>query len=324
MNREPQLRAAPPSAEDRQPKAVALPVDDPSAVSLANIVSGKIVFPDQTRTEMDPQELKGLAQNIQEVGLLARPHVWEAPDGTYHVLVGARRAKAIISILKWDWVPCVVHHKEMTPKGILELRISENEKRENLSFPDTVKSYRDYLQAKGTVNELAQKTGSSATAISMTITTAEKLDRKFWHLVGNEISKRTAYEIAKQFPNDPERQGEEIAKRTQGKAAKKNGNSTKPTKKPTEKKETVSHTEGPVTIAVTAPVETPLSDIKVSLENLLADCKKLCRRKEANISTLKEWLLQKAKMAKREIEAQEAAKALNAMLNTQPSTNGES
>lgn len=98
--------------------------------------------PFQPRTHFDPAELTDLTRSIEASGLLQPVVVRSAPGGTYELIAGERRWRAVQQ-LGWANVPAVV--KEADDRTLLTLALVENLQRDDLSPIDEAVGYQRLL-----------------------------------------------------------------------------------------------------------------------------------------------------------------------------------
>ena len=86
--------------------------------------------PWQPRTDFDEQELEDLADSIRAHGVLQPVLVSQQRDGTFQLITGERRWRAV-QLAGMPTVPAVV--KEATPQASLEMALVENIQRRDLN-----------------------------------------------------------------------------------------------------------------------------------------------------------------------------------------------
>jgi ParB family transcriptional regulator, chromosome partitioning protein len=123
--------------------------------------------PWQPRTHFDEGELEELAQSIREHGVLQPVLVSQQQDGSYQLITGERRWRAVkkagIATL-----PAMV--KEVTPQASLELALVENIQRRDLNPLEEAAAFRALLDEHGlTQEQLGQRIGKSRVAITNTL-----------------------------------------------------------------------------------------------------------------------------------------------------------
>jgi ParB family chromosome partitioning protein len=120
--------------------------------------------PLQPRTNFDQQELEELAQSIQEHGVLQPVLVSQQRDGTFQLITGERRWRAV-QLAGLPTLPAMV--KEATPLASLELALVENIQRRDLNPLEEAQAFRQLLDEHGlTQEQLGQRIGKSRVAIT--------------------------------------------------------------------------------------------------------------------------------------------------------------
>lgn len=123
--------------------------------------------PWQPRTTFDPTELEELAQSIREHGVLQPVLVSQQPDGSYQLIAGERRWRAV-QLAGLGTVPALV--KEVSSQASLELALVENIQRRDLNALEEAYAYRQLLDDHGLTQEaLAQRIGKSRVAVTNTL-----------------------------------------------------------------------------------------------------------------------------------------------------------
>jgi ParB family chromosome partitioning protein len=123
--------------------------------------------PWQPRTHFDEQELRELAESIREHGVLQPVLVSQQPDGTFQLITGERRWRAV-QLAGIATLPAMV--KEATPQASLELALVENIQRRDLNPLEEAQAFRQLLDEHGlTQEQLAQRVGKSRVKITNTL-----------------------------------------------------------------------------------------------------------------------------------------------------------
>jgi ParB family chromosome partitioning protein len=123
--------------------------------------------PWQPRHTFDQHELDELAQSIREHGVLQPILVSQQADGTYQLITGERRWRAV-QLAGLDTVPALV--KEATPLASLEMALVENIQRSDLNPLEEAHAFRQLLDEHGmTQEQLAQRIGKSRVAVTNTL-----------------------------------------------------------------------------------------------------------------------------------------------------------
>jgi ParB family chromosome partitioning protein len=123
--------------------------------------------PWQPRTNFDDQELEELAQSIREHGVLQPVLVSQQPDGTFQLITGERRWRAVQKA-GMATLPAMV--KETTPQASLELALVENIQRRDLNPLEEAHAFRQLLDEHGlTQEQLGQRIGKSRVTVTNTL-----------------------------------------------------------------------------------------------------------------------------------------------------------
>jgi ParB family chromosome partitioning protein len=123
--------------------------------------------PWQPRTQFDQEELEGLAQSIREHGVLQPVLVSQQADGSFQLITGERRWRAV-KLAGFATVPAMV--KEATPQASLELALVENIQRRDLNPLEEAHAFRALLDEHGlTQEQLGQRIGKSRVSITNTL-----------------------------------------------------------------------------------------------------------------------------------------------------------
>src|SRR5260221_5098565 len=123
--------------------------------------------PWQPRTHFDEHELDELAQSIREHGVLQPVLVSQQPDGSFQLITGERRWRAV-QLAGLPTVPAMV--KEATPQASLEMALVENIQRRDLNPLEEAHAYRQLLDEHGlTQEQLRQRIGKSRVAVTNTL-----------------------------------------------------------------------------------------------------------------------------------------------------------
>src|SRR5205085_9843399 len=120
--------------------------------------------PWQPRTHFDERELQELAQSIREHGVLQPVLVSQQPDGSFQLITGERRWRAV-QLAGMPTVPAMV--KEATPQASLEMALVENIQRRDLNPLEEAHAFRQLIEEHGmTQEQLGQRIGKSRVAVS--------------------------------------------------------------------------------------------------------------------------------------------------------------
>lgn len=149
--------------------------------------------PWQPRTHFDPAELEELAQSIKQHGVLQPVLVSQQPDGTFQLIAGERRWRAV-QLAGLNTVPALV--KEVTPQASLELALVENIQRRDLNPLEEAHAYRQLLDDHGLTQEaLAQRIGKSRVSVTNTLRLLQLPDEVLEALAAGELSEGHARAI---------------------------------------------------------------------------------------------------------------------------------
>jgi len=134
--------------------------------SVHNIPIDKIkTNPYQPRTEFDEDSIKELAQSIEAVGLIQPLVVRKLPDGTFQLIAGERRLRALKE-LGWATAPAYVRDvdEDIT---MLELALIENLQREDLNPMEIAITYQRLIEeCQYTHEELAKRVGKDRSTVT--------------------------------------------------------------------------------------------------------------------------------------------------------------
>ncbi len=120
--------------------------------------------PYQPRVDFDDEEIRGLADSIQNQGLLQPVVLRKCTDG-YEIISGERRFRAM-GLLEYDKVPCLVK-EEITDREMLEMALVENIQREDLNEIEKAHAYSKLMADCGLSHEeLSKRVGKSRSAVT--------------------------------------------------------------------------------------------------------------------------------------------------------------
>jgi ParB family chromosome partitioning protein len=145
-----------------------IPASNASRSGLRDVPVGAIrPNPRQPRSHFDEQELRELADSIREHGVLQPVLVSQQPDGTFELITGERRWRAV-KLAGMPSLPAII--KEVTPRSSLELALVENIQRRDLNPLEEAHAFRQLLDEHGlTQQQLGQRVGKSRVAITNTL-----------------------------------------------------------------------------------------------------------------------------------------------------------
>ena len=149
--------------------------------------------PWQPRTQFDEAELDELAQSIREHGVLQPVLVSQQTDGTFQLITGERRWRAV-KRAGMATLPAMV--KEVTPQASLERALVENIPRKDLNPLEEAAAFRALLDEHGlTQEQLGQRIGKSRVAITNTLRLLHLPDEVREALAGGSITEGHARAI---------------------------------------------------------------------------------------------------------------------------------
>ena len=123
--------------------------------------------PWQPRTHFDEHELEEMADSIRAHGLLQPVLVSQQRDGTFQLITGERRWRAV-QLAGMPTLPAMV--KEATPQASLEMALVENIQRRDLNPLEEAHAYRQLLDEHGlTQEQLGQRIGKSRVSVTNTL-----------------------------------------------------------------------------------------------------------------------------------------------------------
>lgn len=121
----------------------------------------EVVIPDpnQPRSDIDEEKIKGLAESIKEQGLLQPILVRPIESGKYQIVLGERRYRAC-KRLGLETIRAKI--RELGDKQVLEIQIVENLQREDLNSIDEAKAFKRMVDDLGYTHEkIAERIGKS-------------------------------------------------------------------------------------------------------------------------------------------------------------------
>lgn len=120
--------------------------------------------PYQPRVDFDDEEIRGLADSIQNQGLLQPVVLRKCTDG-YEIISGERRFRAM-GLLELDKVPSLIK-EDVTDREMLEMALVENIQREDLNEIEKAHAYSKLMADCGLSHEeLSKRVGKSRSAVT--------------------------------------------------------------------------------------------------------------------------------------------------------------
>lgn len=113
---------------------------------LTEIKLANVRVKEQVRTKFNDSSLKELAKNIEINGLI-QPLVLHKKDGSYTLICGERRYRAMTLLAK-ETAPCFVLEGK-TEQELMAIQFSENSSREALHYIDRADGIHNYQEATG-------------------------------------------------------------------------------------------------------------------------------------------------------------------------------
>ncbi len=134
--------------------------------SVHNIPIDKIkTNPYQPRVEFDEESINELARSIESVGLIQPLVVRKLPDGTFQLIAGERRLRALKK-LGWATAPAYVRDID-DDINMLELALIENLQREDLNPMEIAITYQRLIdECQYTHEELARRVGKDRSTVT--------------------------------------------------------------------------------------------------------------------------------------------------------------
>lgn len=132
----------------------------------------EMILPDpaNAREDIDPEadDIKALAETIEQVGLAQPLVVRPMPDSDYFTLIAGHRRLVACQVAGQFYPPCIV--RDCTPEEWTLLQIVENGQRKDLSVIEEARSYAGALETLGiSQSALAEKIGKSQGYISQRV-----------------------------------------------------------------------------------------------------------------------------------------------------------
>ncbi|MFZ1730512.1 MAG: ParB/RepB/Spo0J family partition protein [Bacteroidota bacterium] len=142
--------------------------------------------PYQPRLEFDPQELRELAQSIQENGLI-QPVTVRRWEGKFQLISGERRLRACKQA-GIEFIPAYIR-KVDTAEEMIELALIENIQRKTLNAVEIANSYQQLVEVYGhSPEQIAQSVGKDRSTVVNFIRLLKLPKRILSSLQKNEIS----------------------------------------------------------------------------------------------------------------------------------------
>jgi ParB family transcriptional regulator, chromosome partitioning protein len=155
---------------DSETEGVAISIDrGPSSAaieSVQNTVTVASIVPNrhQPRRTFDPAAIRHLAESIESQGLIQPVVINDRGDGSYELISGERRLRAIRS-LGWNTVPAVI--KNVGEAALLEMTLVENLQREDLDPIEEAEGYQQLASHfEMTQAQIAKRVGKDRSTVT--------------------------------------------------------------------------------------------------------------------------------------------------------------
>jgi len=156
----------------------------------------------QPRTIFDEEKIKELAQTIRTHGMIQPIVVRELEDGTYELIAGERRWRAV-QTLGWDEISAII--REMTDAETASVALIENLQREELTVIEEAFAYAKLLEIHSLTQEaLAQRLGKNQSTIANKLRLLKLPENVQQALLNKKITERHARALIKL--KEPEQQ----------------------------------------------------------------------------------------------------------------------
>ena len=151
--------------------------------------------PNQPRQVFEPETLEQLAQSIEINGLLQPIVVRSLEDGSYELIAGERRLKAV-QLLGKSHIAALVKMADQQESSVLAL--IENIQRENLNFVEEALSYQRLLELLDiSQQQLAERLGKSQSTIANKLRLLKIPQELMDKIIAYQLTERHARAILK-------------------------------------------------------------------------------------------------------------------------------
>jgi ParB family chromosome partitioning protein len=124
--------------------------------------------PFQPRTDINNDEIKGLADSIRAQGLLQPVLVRQKSNSEFEIVSGERRFRAL-RMLGRNQIPCIIKQK-LSDREMMEIALVENIQREDLNEIDKAEAFQKLIAEHNYTHEaLSKQIGKSRTSITNTL-----------------------------------------------------------------------------------------------------------------------------------------------------------
>lgn len=145
---------------------------------LEEVFLKKILVKDQVRTKFNDSSLRELAENIRVNGLIQPLVLHDDNNGTYTLICGERRFRAMSTLEEMQKCPCFILEGKSSEE-LMAIQFSENSSREALHYIDRADGIYSYQKAtKASERKITAALGISKSEVHRSLLIA-KLAKRF-------------------------------------------------------------------------------------------------------------------------------------------------
>jgi ParB family chromosome partitioning protein len=145
---------------------------------LEEVFLKKILVKDQVRTKFNDSSIKELAENIRVNGLIQPLVLHDDRNGTYTLICGERRFRAMSTLAEMQKCPCFILEGKSSEE-LMAIQFSENSSREALHYIDRADGIYNYQKAtKASERKINAALGISKSEVHRSLLIA-KLAKRF-------------------------------------------------------------------------------------------------------------------------------------------------
>jgi ParB family chromosome partitioning protein len=145
---------------------------------LEEVFLKKILVKDQVRTKFNDSSLRELAENIRVNGLIQPLVLHDDNNGTYTLICGERRFRAMSTLKEMQKCPCFILEGKSSEE-LMAIQFSENSSREALHYIDRADGVYSYQKAtKASERKITAALGISKSEVHRSLLIA-KLAKRF-------------------------------------------------------------------------------------------------------------------------------------------------
>jgi ParB family chromosome partitioning protein len=145
---------------------------------LEEVFLKKILVKDQVRTKFNDSSLRELAENIRVNGLIQPLVLHDDNNGTYTLICGERRFRAMSTLKEMQKCPCFILEGKSSEE-LMAIQFSENSSREALHYIDRADGIYSYQKAtKASERKITAALGISKSEVHRSLLIA-KLAKRF-------------------------------------------------------------------------------------------------------------------------------------------------